>query len=71
MKLDLFTRKRLERFVADFRKKSGVLPTLQDFDQAGFSDEAIKLALKEKVIEKFYVTLTNGTIMKGYKLSTE
>lgn len=66
--IDPFTRRRIARYVEDFRNKTGALPTLQDFEKAGFPEESIKAALKEKVIEKFYVTLTNGTIVKGYKL---
>jgi hypothetical protein len=66
--LDPFTRRRLTRFVDEFRSKNGQLPTLQDLSTGGFSDDAVKAALKDKVIEPFYVTLTNGTIVKGFKL---
>jgi hypothetical protein len=69
-KLDPFTRRRLTQFVETFRMSNGVLPTLKDLDAEGFDDSRVKLAIKEKVIEEFYVTLTNGTIMKGYKLTT-
>lgn len=68
--LDPFTRRRLVRFIEDFRTRSGQLPTLNDLEGNGFDGERIKEALKEKVIEEFYVTLTNGTIMKGYKTSS-
>lgn len=68
--LDLFTRRRLVRFIEDFRARSGQLPTLSDLEGNGFDNERVKIALKEKVIEEFYVTLTSGTIVKGYKLSS-
>ncbi len=67
MALDLFTRRRMIRYIEEFRSKQGQLPTLADLAQEGFDSERVKQALKEKVIEEFYVTLTNGTIVKGYK----
>lgn len=66
-KLDPFTQRRLLRFVENWREKGGVLPTLQDFDKAGFSKELVNQAVREKLLEEFYVTLTNGTVVKGYK----
>jgi hypothetical protein len=69
-RLDPFTRRRLLRFVEDFRARSGQLPTSNDLAKEGFDDTCIKAALKEKLIEEFYVTLTSGTIVKGYKLSS-
>jgi len=67
--MDLFTQRRIFRFIEEYRVKSGQLPTHQDLESAGFAREQIKEALKEKIIEEFYVTLTNGTIMKGYKIT--
>lgn len=67
--LDLFTRRRLVRFVEDFRIRTGQLPTRQDLRDGGFDEERVKQALKEKVIEEFFVTLTSGTIVKGFKIS--
>jgi len=66
--LDLFTQKRLTRFIEEFRRQSGALPTLQDFERAGLARETVDLAVRQKVLEQFYVTLTNGTIVKGYKV---
>ncbi len=65
--IDLFTRKRLVRFVEDHRTKSGQLPTFGDLESAGFARELVKEALRVKVLEEFYVTLTNGTVVKGFK----
>lgn len=67
--LDLFTQRRLEKFVSTFRGQNGELPTLKDLAEHGFDSDIIKLAVKRKLIEEFYVTLTNGTIVKGYKVS--
>ncbi len=65
---DPFTLKRLQTFVAELRKKSGALPTLKDLDAAGFSKETVEAAKKKKLIEEFYVTLTNGNIVKAFKI---
>ena len=43
--LDPFTEKRLLKFLSDHRAKTGQLPTLKDFDLAGFSGDAIKDAI--------------------------
>ncbi len=67
-KVDAFTLKRLTKFILDFRDKRGQLPTLKDFDESGFDSEMVAAAEAAQKIEKFYVTLTNGTIVKGYKV---
>lgn len=66
--LDPFTSKRILKFVEDFRNRTGALPTIQDFEKSGMSRELVKQAVAQKLIESFYVTLTNGTIVKGFKL---
>lgn len=68
--LDPFTARRLTRFIEDFRHRSGVLPTLQDFEKAGISRELVEQAVRQKLIEQFYVTLTSGTVVKGFKVRT-
>lgn len=70
-RLDPFTKKRLEKFIADFRAKEGVLPTLTDLAENGFDSERVKDALHDEVIVEFYVTLTNGVIRKGYKIKED
>lgn len=70
MKLDPFTRRRLVRFIEGFRK-DGQLPTLKDFELAGIARETVDAGVRDKAIERFYVTLSNGTIVKGYKVSHE
>ena len=70
-RLDAFTRKRLEKFVADFRARSGVLPTLRDLADAGFPKESVDDAIHDRVITQSYLTLTNGAIVKGYILHVE
>jgi hypothetical protein len=66
--LDPFTQRRLTQFVEQFRTRSGQLPSLQDFEAAGIVRDLVERAVKAKVLEQFYVTLTNGTIVKGYKV---
>ncbi len=68
-RIDPFTERRLVRFVEEHRRKSGVLPTLQDFEASGFPRTQIDQAVRQKVLEQLYVTLTSGTIVKGYKVS--
>lgn len=68
-KLDPFTERRILKFVGDHRGAEGSLPTLKDFDAAGFGKEIVDAAVKQGLIEQFYVTLTNGTIVKGYKIN--
>ena len=67
MSIDIFTRKRLVRFVEDHRAKSGQLPTFGDLEKAGFERGLVKEAVRLRLIEEFYVTLTSGTVMKGFK----
>jgi hypothetical protein len=67
-KLDPFTKKRMIRFVESHRAQSGQLPTLKDFSLAGFEHDTIDMSIKEKVIEQFYVTLSNGSVVKVFKV---
>lgn len=69
MKLDILTERRIAKFINDHRTKTGELPTLQDFERQGISEEILKAAVKAGLIEKRYITLTNGAIMKSYVLS--
>lgn len=56
------------KFTKDTREKTGQLPTLQDYEKSGFPKKLVEEGEKENIIEQFYVTLTNGTILKGYKV---
>jgi hypothetical protein len=67
MTIDPFTRKRMVRFVEDHRAKSGELPTFGDLEKAGFDRAMVKEAVRLKLIEEFYLTLTNGSVVKGFK----
>jgi hypothetical protein len=69
VKIDPFTARRLERFITDFRTESGRLPTLAHLEDAGFPKATVQSALKAGLIEEFYVTLTSGSVVKGYKLA--
>ncbi|MBI3557381.1 MAG: hypothetical protein HY074_14040 [Deltaproteobacteria bacterium] len=66
-KIDPFTARRLERLIDDFRARTGQLPTLRDLGEAGFGEEMVDRAVRDGILEQLYVTLTNGTILKGYK----
>ncbi|MDR3607297.1 MAG: hypothetical protein P4M08_07950 [Oligoflexia bacterium] len=67
-RLDPFTSHRLKKLIPEFRQRTGQLPTRQDLEENGFSSTQIDAAVKDKLIEPFYVTLTSGTIVKGFKL---
>ncbi|MEO5971366.1 MAG: hypothetical protein ABIQ95_15685 [Bdellovibrionia bacterium] len=69
-KLALFTQRRLTKFVLEFRKQTGQLPTLKDFESAGFDRSLVELGVREEILEQFYTTLTNGNIVKTYKVRT-
>lgn len=69
-RLDPFTTRRIIKFIEDHRARSGQLPTLKNFEENGFARELVENAVKEDLIEQFYVTLTNGTVVKGYKIKT-
>ncbi len=66
--LDPFTIRRLKKFVEIHRTRSGQLPTLRDLREGGFDESLISSAIKSKVLDEFYVTLTNGSVVKGYKV---
>lgn len=66
--MDALTRQRVRRFVSDFRTRTGQLPTLKDFAAAGFDKKAVERCVRDKVLQEMYVTLTNGVIVKGYKV---
>ena len=68
--MDAFSLKRLQKFVAEHREKTGQLATIKDIESAGFSNQDIAFAIKKQIIEEFYVTLTNGAIVKGFKPKT-
>jgi len=68
MRLDAFTLSRIRKFISDFRQTKGQLPTNRDLESAGFTADIVKSAEQQKAIEAFYVTLTTGAIVKGYKL---
>lgn len=67
-KLDNFTQKRIAKFIDNFKIKSGTSPTLKDFESAGISKDLVEESVKRKFLEQFYVTLTNGTVVKTYKV---
>ena len=66
-KLDLLTRKRLQRFIDEFRRAKAQLPTQRDLESGGFTRDQVDQALREKAIDSLYVTLTTGAVVKGFK----
>ncbi len=66
-KSDTFTLRRLVKFACDFRERKGQYATLRDMEDNGFAKEVVDHAVKEKLVEELYVTLTTGAVVKGYK----
>lgn len=67
MKLDGFTLKRLAKFAETHRGKTAQLPTLKDFEGAGFGKAVVDQAVKDGFLVELYVTMTSGAVVKGYK----
>ena len=70
-RIDPFTRKRIEKFIEEYRSKTGQLPTLNDFEEIGLEKSRVDDAIKDGFISEFYVTLTNGVVKKGYKICND
>jgi hypothetical protein len=67
MTADPFTLRRLTRFAETFRATKALLPTLKDFEEAGFGKELVDQAVKKELLVELYVNLTSGAVVKGYK----
>lgn len=65
--MDSFSLRRLKKFVADHRERTGQLATQRDIEEGGFDAETLKAALKQKLIKELYSTLTTGAVIKVYK----
>ena len=70
-KIDPFTQRRLFAFIESHRTSSGQLPTLQDLGRANFAESLIDQAVRDGLIEQLYINLTNGPVVKGYKIKTK
>ena len=69
-KPDSFTMLRLCREVLRHREAHATLPTLRDLEAAGFAKETVAAAVKAGRLVELYVPLTNGSLVKGYKVVT-
>jgi hypothetical protein len=66
--MDPFTQSRLKKCVLQHRQTHAQLPTLKDLENYGFSKKDVELAVKENCLVSLYVTLTNGAIVKVFKV---
>ena len=66
--MDPFSLRRLLKFLESFRTQTGQLPMLSDFATAGFDKDTVNWAVRKEHIEEFYVTLSDGSVRKGYKV---
>lgn len=69
--MDAFTTRRLMKFIEKHREHHGTLPMLADLEREGFTKPAVERAERDGLIEQFYVTLTDGSIRKGYKIKKD
>lgn len=67
-RVDPFTRRRIIRFIEEFRTQNGQLPTLRDFAKQHIEESQVDGAIRDGAVEMVYVTLTNGNVVKGYKV---
>ena len=66
--LDPFTARRITRFIEEHRRAQGQLPTLKDFENQGIPRATVDQAVRENLLEQLYINLTNGPMVKGYKV---
>jgi hypothetical protein len=66
--IDPFTKKRIVRFIEEFRTRMGHMPSLTDFEASYIDHTVVDRAVRDGLLEQLYVTLTNGTVVKGYKV---
>ena len=69
--VDPFSLKRLKKFVEEFRARTGQYATQRDLESANFDGETLKAALKKKVVQELYVTMTSGAVVKVFKASED
>lgn len=67
-KTDSFTLARLCREVLRHREVHATLPTLRDLEKAGFAKEVVEAAVEAGRLVELYVPMTNGALVKGYKV---
>ena len=68
-RLDAFSLRRLEKVVAGHRARTGELPTFRDLEAAGFAPELLKRAVRDGHLTELFVTLSNGSVVKGFKFA--
>ena len=68
MSLDQITKRRILNFIRGFKTKTGELPTFRDLEEGRFGEDIVKQAVKDGLIEELFVTLTSGTIVKGFRV---
>ncbi len=68
---DLFTLKRLCKFIEDHRAQKALMPTLSDLDQNGFPKEVVQAALKKGLIKELYSDMNTGAVVKVYKVNRD
>jgi hypothetical protein len=66
--MDAFTKIRLTKLLADYKKTHGRDISARELEGTGFDQETIKEAVRDKLITKYQVTVSNGATENRYKL---
>lgn len=66
--MDAFTKIRLTKLLADYKKTHGRDITVSELEGSGFEQATIKEAVRQELIVKYQVTVATGSTENRYKL---
>ena len=66
--MDAFTKIRLTKLLADYKKNHGRDITASELENSGFDQATIKEAVRQELIVKYQVTVSTGSTENRYKL---
>lgn len=66
--MDAFTKIRLTKLLADYKRNHGRDITANELESSGFEQKIIKDAVREKLITKYQVSVDSGATENRYKL---
>lgn len=69
--MDSFTKIRLTKLLADYKKNHGRDISAKELEHSGFDQATIKEAVRVKLITKYQVTVSNGATENRYKLMVD
>jgi hypothetical protein len=69
--MDAFTKIRLTKLLADYKKTHGRDITANELENSGFDQATIKEAVRQELIVKYQVTVSTGSTENRYKLQID